>query len=70
MTLIPADSYSGALDLLLADGSIIYCNCFGRWFRVVDGIEHYLGCSGGSGEKPHLNGGFDYDTHAANFGGK
>jgi len=44
MTIIPADSYSGNLDLLLADGSIIYRDGAGRWFIVApDGSERFVG---------------------------
>ncbi len=44
MITIPADAYTGQLDLLLADGTVVYMDGCSRWHAVhPDGTETYLG---------------------------
>lgn len=69
MITIPADAYTGQLDLLLADGTVVYQDGTSRWHAAhPDGTETYLG------RAAHLNppslsgdGGYDYDTYAERF---
>ena len=69
MITIPADAYTGQLDLLLADGTVVYQDGCSRWRADhPDGTETYLGQrrelspSYGVGD-----GGYDYQTYTERF---
>ena len=47
MELIKADSWTSQLDLLLADGTVVYRDGLSRWYAVSpSGDERYLGTAG------------------------